>query len=164
MAALAASIARTGAVCTLMLACVVLPASAQTADQLVDASQLQELRLFINARDLGDLRAKFTENTFYPADLQWGGTTVHNAGVRSRGGGSRNGSKPGLLVDFDRYVTGQRFVGRRALVLDNLWQDPSMVRERAAMALFARMGLPAPRESLCRLYINNEYAGVYAIV
>jgi spore coat protein CotH len=69
-----------------------------------------------------------------------------------------------LLVDFDRYVTGQTFAGRRALVLDNLWQDPAMVRERVAMALFARMGLPAPLESLCRVYINNEYAGVYAIV
>ncbi len=162
--AAAASIAGIGAVCIAMVTWTVPAVSAQAAEQLFDASQLQEVRLFINARDLEGLRATYLENTFYPADLQWGGTTVRNAGVRSRGGGSRNGSKPGLLVDFDRYVAGQTFVGRRAIVLDNLWQDPSMVRERAAMALFARMGLPAPLESLCRLYVNNEYAGVYALV
>jgi spore coat protein CotH len=164
MASPVASLTRIGVAWAVVIGCAALPVSAQTAEQLFDSSQLQEVRLFINARDLGELRANYHENTFYPADLQWGGITVRNAGVRSRGGGSRNGSKPGLLVDFDRYVAGQRFVGRRALVLDNLWQDPSMVRERVAMALFDRMGLPAPRESLCRLYINNEYAGVYALV
>ena len=31
-------------------------------------------------------------------------------------------------------------------VLDNLWQDPSLVRESVTMGLFARMGHAAPRE------------------
>ena len=148
----------------LVAMCLSAPAFAQTAAQLFDPAVLQEVRLFVNSRDLETLRSTYLENTFYPADIQWGDTTVRNAAVRSRGGGSRSPSKPGLLVDFDRYVTGQTLAGRRAIVLDNLWQDPSMIRERVAMALFSRMGLPAPRESLCRLYINNEFAGVYAIV
>src|SRR5262245_15173721 len=38
------------------------------------------------------------------------------------------------------------------------------MRERLAMALFRRMGIPAPRESQARLYINDEYGGVYTIV
>ena len=32
------------------------------------------------------------------------------------------------------------------------------------MAFFARLGEPAPRESYCRLYINNVYQGLYSIV
>ena len=32
------------------------------------------------------------------------------------------------------------------------------------MALFARLGLPAPREAHTRLYVNGEYAGLYSIV
>ena len=152
------------AACVLVAVCLSAPAGAQTAEQVFDPSQLHELRLFINSRDLTELRSTYLDNTFYPADLHWGATIIRNAAVRSRGGGSRSATKPGLQVDFDRYVTGQTFAGRRAIVLDNLWQDPAMVRERVAMALFARMGLPAPLESLCRLFINNEYAGVYAIV
>ena len=35
---------------------------------------------------------------------------------------------------------------------------------RTTMAFFERMGEPAPRQSFCRLYINNVYHGVYAIV
>jgi hypothetical protein len=32
------------------------------------------------------------------------------------------------------------------------------------MAMFNRMGQPAPRESFCRLYINGVYEGLYALV
>ena len=51
MATLVASLTRIGAACAVMIVCAALPASAQTAEQLFDASQLQEVRLFINARD-----------------------------------------------------------------------------------------------------------------
>jgi hypothetical protein len=49
-------------------------------------------------------------------------------------------------------------------VLDNLVTDPALVRERVSMALFKRLGQPASRESFARLYINNVYQGIYAIV
>jgi hypothetical protein len=84
--------------------------------------------------------------------------------VRSRGLGSRNPTKLGLQFDFNYYVTGQTFVGLKSIVLDNLWQDPSMIRERVAMAFFARMGQPASRESFARLFINEVFQGVYVIV
>jgi spore coat protein CotH len=139
-------------------------ASAQTSDQLFDQSVVHELRLFINSRDLAELRQHYDRNTDYPAELQWGTLHVPNVGVRSRGLGSRSATKLGLRIDFTRYATGRRFLGLKSLVLKNLWQDPSMVREALAMAMFARMGQPAPRESFGRLYINGEYEGLYAIV
>jgi spore coat protein CotH len=64
---------------------------------------------------------------------------------------------------MSRYTTGQTFAGLSAIVLDNLWQDPSMIRERLAFSFFERLGLGAPRESYCRLFINNEYQGLYTI-
>ena len=152
-------------VAAIVVGCAVAPpASAQTVDELFDAQTLQELRLLVNSKDLQLLRANFTENTYYPADLVWRGQRVRNVGIRSRGLGSRNSVKLGLRIDFDRYTSDQRFVGLSSLVLDNLVQDPSMVRERVAMAFFNRVGVPAPRESFTRLFINNAYQGVYAIV
>src|SRR5262245_5940649 len=137
---------------------------AQASEPLFDQSVVHELRLIINSRDLAELRQHYDRNTDYPADLQWGTLRAFNVGVRSRGLGSRNPTKLGLRVDFTRYATSQRFLGLKSLVLKNLWQDPSMVREALAMAMFARMGQPAPRESFCRLYINGAYEGLYAIV
>ncbi|MDP2389676.1 MAG: CotH kinase family protein, partial [Acidobacteriota bacterium] len=52
----------------------------------------------------------------------------------------------------------------KSFVLDNLVQDKSGVRETVAMRFFSRMGIPAPRETHTRLYVNGAYAGLYALV
>jgi spore coat protein CotH len=139
-------------------------ASAQTAADLFDDGTVQELRLSINERDLRELLERYRENVYFPADFQWRDQRVRNVGVRSRGLASRSASKPGLRIDFNRYSAGQTFLGLGSLVLDNLVTDPALVRERLSMALFTRLGQPASRESFTRLYINDVYQGIYAIV
>jgi spore coat protein CotH len=139
-------------------------AALETADDLLNPREVQDLHLFINSRDLRLLHERFQDNTYYPADLLWRGTRVRNIAVRSRGFGSRNGTKVGIAIDVDRYTTGQRFLGLQSLVLDNLWQDPAMIREYLAMGFLDHMGQPAPREAFCRLYINGAYQGLYALV
>ena len=139
------------------------PAGAQTAAELFDPNSVQEIRLFVNSRDLAQFRAHTELNTYYTADLLWRNIRVRNVGIRSRGAGSRNPIKPGYRVDMARYTTGQTFVGLSTIILDNIWQDPSLLRERLAFTMFEKAGLPAPRESFCRLFVNNEYQGLYAI-
>ena len=142
------------------------PGDTLSADDLFDGSQLQDIWIHINARDWERLLNAYLEGAYYPTDFEWHGVRVRNAGIRVRGRLSRSDHKPSLRVDFNRYVTGQEFLGLKSLVLNNEWQDPSMIRERLSMLVFRRMGLPAPRESHARVYIgsNREYAGVYTVV
>jgi hypothetical protein len=58
------------------------------------------------------------------------------------------------------YSRGQQFLGLDSLALDNLWQDPSMLRERLAMHVFRRLGLPAPRETHVRLFVGPARAAL----
>ena len=139
-------------------------ALAQTADELFDDSVVRDVRITINSADWAALKQNYKENIYYPCSLLILGTTYHNVGIRSRGLGSRSETKPGLRVDADRYAADQTIVGLKSFVLDNLVQDSSMLKERLTMAFFRRMGLPAPREAHARLYINNEFAGLYALV
>jgi spore coat protein CotH len=147
-----------------LVACGAAVASAQTQDAFFQGDSLQDIRLMISARDWHTLKANAALDTYYPADLTWNGFTVRNVGVRSRGNTTRNGVKPGLRVDFNRYLSDQQFLGLKALALDNAYSDGSLTRESVTMKMFARMGLPAPREAHARLFVNNEYAGVYVIV
>ena len=140
------------------------PANAQTADDVFNVEALNDIRLVLHSSDWQKLKDNFQDNTYYPADVTWSGVTVRNVGIRSRGLGSRSAIKPGLRVDFDRYASGQRFVNLKSLVLDNLTQDPSMLKEVLSMRLFSRLGLPAPREAFVRLYVNNALVGLYAVV
>ncbi len=139
-------------------------ADAQTPADFFDNQALQEVRLFIHSQDLRELRERYAEDVYYPADFLWRGTRVSNVGVRVRGLATRSAIKPGLRIDFNRYVEGQEFLGLNSLVLDNVLKDPSLIRERTSMAFIERMGQPAPRESFGRLYINGVYEGLYAFV
>lgn len=148
----------------------VVPARTQprafTADDLFDDSRLHDLSVQLSDADWQQLLATFTENTFYRGTVEWRGMRVANVGVRSRGGATRSDRKPGLLLDFDRYVPGQTFLGLRALVLDNAWHDASLIKERVSMLLFRRLGVPAPREVHARLLLgaDRRYGGLYVIV
>ncbi|MBI4476795.1 MAG: CotH kinase family protein, partial [Acidobacteria bacterium] len=135
-----------------------------TADDFFATDRLHDIRLTVNSRDWRTLKEEYRENTFYPANLEWRGLVIRNVGIRSRGSGSRNPFKPGLKVDFNQFVKAQEFLGLKSFVLDNLVQDPSMLHERVAMRFFERMGIPAPRVTHARLFVNDEYAGVYGVV
>jgi spore coat protein CotH len=139
-------------------------AAAQTSDEFFDSRTLHDVRLYIHSGDLRELRERYVEDFYVPADFEWRGMRVRNVGVRVRGLATRSAIKPGLRVDFNRYVTGQGFLGMAALVLDNALKDPSLLRERTSMAFIKRMGQPAPRESFGRVYINGVYEGLYAFV
>lgn len=133
------------------------------SDAFFNPDKLHELRLFIKDTDWALLGQNFRDNTYYMTEFTWNGESIEDVGIRSRGNGSRSSNKPGLRIDFNRYRE-QMFRGMKAFVLDNLVQDQSMIRERVSMATFARLGLPTPRETHAKLYVNDHYIGMYAIV
>ena len=129
-----------------------------------DDSSVQTINLTINSRDWQSLKDHYLDNTYYQCDMKWKTTTVRGIAIRSRGTGSRSGVKPGLRVDFDRYVTDQKFLGLKSFILRNQTQDASNMHERISMQLFARLGVKVSREAFTRLYVNNVYSGLYSIV
>jgi hypothetical protein len=139
-------------------------AFAQDQDDFFNDTVLQDVRIVMSSRDWQTLKARAAENIYYPADLTWNAVTVRNIGIRSRGGSTRNGVKPGLRVDINRYLTNQEFLGLKAFSLDNMYSDSTLVRESVTMKMFERMQLPASREAHARLYVNNEYVGAYVII
>ena len=135
-----------------------------SADALFDDSVVHDITLTINKDDWQTLKARYLEDTYYPADFRWRNNVVRNVGIKSRGSGSRSGTKPGLKVDLSKDTSDQTFMGLKSIVLRNNTQDPSNLRERLSMLLYRRMGIPAPREVHARLFINGEFAGLYTIV
>jgi uncharacterized protein (TIGR03437 family) len=151
----------------LLLALIPLLAPAQappTASDFFNDSVVQEIRLTLHPSDWSRLRRDFQDSTYYSADLTWRGITVREVGIRSRGFGSRNGIKPGLRVDFNRFEEEQEFLGLKSFVLKPNVQDPSQMHERLAMMFYPALELPSPREAHARLIVNGEYAGLYTIV
>ncbi len=144
-------------------------ATAQTTSDFFDPNTLQEIRIEIRPSDWALLKQNYRDNTYYACDFHWifkgKDMGLQEIGIRSRGQGSRSGVKPSLRVDFNRYESGQSFLGLKAVVLRANTQDASMMHERVSMELLRKMGQPAvSRETHTKLYVNGDYVGLYTIV
>ena len=152
----------------LALAFGICSAPAQTTDDLFNDSVMHEIRITMKAADWSGLKEHYLDNTYFNVDtFAWKGAqsaSVSNVTIRSRGHGSRSPIKPGLHVDFNRNVANQTFLGLTSLDLKNNSQDPSLLHELISMSLFRRMGVVASREASTRVYVNNEYIGVFNLV
>lgn len=140
------------------------PPAPLASDALFDDTAVHDIFLTVNSRDWQALKDNYLDNTYYPANFRWRDQIFRNVGIRSRGHTSRSPVKPSLRVDFNRYITDGEFLGLSAVVLRNNSQDASGLRERVSMLLFNRMGAPYEREAHARLYINNEFSGLYSLV
>jgi spore coat protein CotH len=140
------------------------PVSSFRTDPIFSQQVLHNVELTLDPEAWQALRENFRENQYYAADFVLDGQKVEQVGIRSRGSGSRDPRKPGLKVDFNKYVKAQEFHGYKSLVVDNITQDPSFIRERLAYDVYEAMGIPSPQISHARLTVNGEYWGCYALI
>jgi len=112
-------------------------------------------------------RFKDAQDNLLPAEGALAVGVRTKGSVGSTGGGQVNieNGKIGLKIKFNWSVPGQEFLGLKRMTLNNMMQDPSMVRDALSYKLFTAMGLVAPRTGFARVYINSgsgfEYKGLY---
>jgi len=88
-------------------------------------------------------------------------------GVRIKGGvGSLQtlDGKPALKLKFNFSDPDLRLLGLKKLTLNNMVQDPSMLREVLSYELFRAFSVPSPRTGYAALTINGEPYGVYLVL
>ncbi|MFM9028112.1 MAG: CotH kinase family protein [Bacteroidota bacterium] len=103
---------------------------------------------------------------YMQASVTIDGKSLYACGVRFKGESSYQfypGKKKPFRIKFDRYVKGQDFNGLTELNLNNNFKDPTMVREKIYLDLMKRHGLPAPRATYAKVYLNDKYLGLYLI-
>ena len=133
----------------------------QGPDDFFAGQVLQRLDVIVNSSDWQALHHGRDAGPCYPATLKWNSAVARNVGLCSADAGGR---KPQLEVNASWYVSDGAFLGLSRFTLDNLDQDPSAVRRTVALRFYQWMDLPAPRSAHVALYVNDEYAGLYALI
>jgi len=84
-------------------------------------------------------------------------------GVRLKGSGSFRtmGNKAAFKVKLNEFVKGQKLLGLKALTLNNMVQDPTMLHELLAYDAFRAAGLAAPRTGFAYVRVGGSDYGVY---
>lgn len=86
---------------------------------------------------------------------------IDSIGFRARGNTSLASQKKSFKLDFNRFVSSQQFQGLEEMNLNGEHNDVSILRTFLAQNLLRSAGLAAARTSYVKLYINNEYKGLY---
>jgi spore coat protein CotH len=159
---------------------------ANEADVFFDDSYIHEIRLYFDDPNWYDTlydahdNNRTTSDPYFPARFVSHGIELDPVGVRFKGlstfgfgggfffgppgGGEDEDIKKPFRIDFNLYdeegAEETTFFGLKKLNLNNGALDPSMIREKLFMD-FASNYVPAPRSVFTRLYVNDEYYGLY---
>ncbi len=87
--------------------------------------------------------------------------SVGNIGFRCRGNFSRGAAKKNFKVSFNTFEAGRKWNGLEKMNLNGQANDPSVIRAKLASDLIPDMGTEGTRANHCRVYINEDFYGLY---
>lgn len=145
---------------------------AQSGKKIFDTSILHEIRINFSTPNFYDsLNHYYVENynsdiPYMMADISIDGDKVDSVGIRFKGFTSYDSpsKKKPLKIDFNEFVKGKKYEKLRKLNLNTGFGDPAMQRDAYSYFLFRELGVPAPRTSFTKVYLNDQYWGVYVMV
>ena len=128
---------------------------------------VQSVHLTISQADQHRMMEALPECIYVPATFRWQGVELEKVAVRFKGNSSSQPNqthKRSFLVRFDKYENNQRFIGLRRVSFDNGVQFGSLFSEPIITEILRAEGLPAYRCNYAKVYVNDEYRGVYVNV
>lgn len=144
-----------------------LSSQGQTAADLFAEKQIPEFRLTIrqdNWKDVLDSLQRQGSNMLIGA-VEINGTKYPNVGIRYKGtpASGPKGDRFSFKLHLDFIHPGQDHEGLPVMVLSNSLRDPSYLREYTGFRIAARY-MVAPRANFAKVFVNDEYFGMYILV
>lgn len=145
---------------------------AQAQSSLFDDTYLHEIRVTSTETNLWDLMSTDYEDN-YPdvpyreVTVEIDGTILENVGIRQKGFSSHffsTTNKKSIKINFGKFVSDQRYDKVKKINLTNGVGDPAIVKDKIAYDMFRQHGVPVPRVSHVKIYIQEVYWGIYAII
>ena len=141
------------------------PVKKDASDTLFDEGRIPRLRIEINPQQMQRLREdarRYAEATI----VEEGGATLGKVALKLKGaaGSFRDiNDRPALTLNTDKFVAGQRFHDLEKFHLNNSVQDESYLNEWICWKLCQQAGMPAPRVTHARVWLNGRDLGLYVL-
>ena len=135
---------------------------------VLDPSCISTVRITMAAEDYTNLINNTGSDVYLLADMTFENQniplqSIEQVGIRLRGAAARGSAKKSFKISFRKFGNDLRdFHGLRRLNLNCDFQDPHLMRAKTCTDLFRYMGIPAARVGYSKLYINNDYRGLFA--
>ena len=153
-----------------IVATVILLPSRLVAQDFYDIYSVKEIRINFEHDNWAEILAKLKDQgqkKRVTASIKINGVTYDSVGVRYKGNSSyfsvKNSgyTKLPFNVKLNHKIKGQKLPGKyNTIKLSNVFRDPSFLRETLAYEV-ARAYTHASKCNYARLYVNDEYMGLY---
>ena len=112
------------------------------------------------------LTASKISDEYYTCNMIVDGIQYDSVGVKFKGNSSYGiaNQKKSMKVDLDINIDGQDIDDLNKFNLNNLYHDPTGVREKILSDFAVKNSIPAPRVAYAKVYYNNAYWGLYTLV
>ncbi|MDQ3047477.1 MAG: CotH kinase family protein [Bacteroidota bacterium] len=154
-----------------------LASPAQTGSAVFNDSIMHTLEIETDLPDWfdtleNDFALNFANPELYPeryhkCKITWDGTILYDCGFREKGNASNTltqfGRKKPLKISFDEFVN-QDLDGLKKINLSNFTNDPSLLHDVISFKLFRDAGLIASRTSFTKVWVNDEFIGLYVVI
>jgi len=107
------------------------------------------------------------KKTYLKADVVIDGKKRYNVGIKIKGESSYKHyptKKKSLKINFDKFIKGQDYQEFEEINLNNNFKDPTFMREKLYLDFLQDVGVPAQKNAYAKVYINNQYWGLYLMV
>ena len=139
-----------------------------TLETVLDKDSITEVNIEIDEADWKWLIENAAKEEFRSANITINGETFYNVGIRPKGNSSlknvSNSNSPkrySFKIKFDEYVDGQTYNGMESIVLNNIIQDNTYMKEYIAYDLYNFLGVATPEMSYSNVKVNNQTWGLY---
>ncbi|MEO8268859.1 MAG: CotH kinase family protein [Aureliella sp.] len=139
----------------------------QAQTEFYRLDEVQTIQLRIAADDMQRLLEALPERIYVRGSFQWRDLILDNVAVRFKGNSSSNPQqrhKRSFLIKFNEYDKEARFIGLRRASFDNGVQFGSLFSEPIITKILRDQGIPTHRTNYARVFVNDEYQGVYVNV
>lgn len=145
----------------------VLQTSFGQSKDFYDAAAIPEIRITFKQKNWSSLLDSFkvAGNSMLMGDVAIDGQKMPNSGIRYRGTNSfKYGDKRNpFYIKLNFVNQSASYQGNTTIALSTALRDPSMVREVLGYEI-ARKYMAAPRANYVKLFVNEEYRGLFVNV
>ena len=139
----------------------------ESSEMLFEEGQINTINITLSEESWTSLEQEpftYTEATFQLSTSDEIFTTL-TVGLRLKSGHSFQSisEKAAFKIKFNEF-SNQTFMGLKGVTLNNMVEDPTMLRETLSYHIFREFGLPAPRTTYVWVRVNDNDYGLYLLL
>jgi hypothetical protein len=139
-------------------------------NNLFSKTEVSNIEIVMSDGDYNDMLENAEKEEYKSATLIINGETYENVGIRTKGNSSlmsiskTDSVRYSFRIKMDKYVDGQTYHGLDEFVINNMYSDPSYLRELLSYEYLDELGLNTPLNSFSTIKINSNDFGLYLMV